>query len=56
VWIVPYLAGAISAAALLVGMHVLMFPAMVVAMLHRRDEYEQDHRRDRPVNRTRSAV
>jgi flagellar biosynthetic protein FliP len=56
VLIVPYLAGAISAAALLVGMHVLMFPAMVVAMLHRRDEYEQDHRRDRPVNRTRSAV
>jgi hypothetical protein len=40
----PYLAGAISAAVLLVGMHVLMLPAMVVAMLHRRDEYAHDHR------------
>jgi len=39
----PYLAGLISAGALLVGMHVLMFPAMVVAMLHRRDEYAHAH-------------
>ncbi len=53
---VPYWAGAISAAALLVGMHVLMLPAMVVAMLHRRDEYVQDHRRHRAANRTQSAV
>ena len=42
----PYLAGAISAGALLVGMHVLMLPAMVVAMLHRRDVYAHDHRRN----------
>ena len=54
VLIVPYLAGAISAAALLVGMHVLMLPAMVVAMLHRRGEYAQDHRRHRAA--TLSAV
>ena len=39
----PYVAGLISAGALLVGMHVLMFPAMVVAMLHRRDEYAHGH-------------
>jgi hypothetical protein len=39
----PYLAGVISAGALLIGMHVLMFPAMVVAMLHRRDEYAHGH-------------
>ena len=39
----PYLAGLISADALLVGMHVLMFPAMVAAMLHRRDEYVHGH-------------
>jgi hypothetical protein len=41
----PYLAGAISAAVLLIGMHVLMLPAMVVAMLHRRDEYAHGHER-----------
>ncbi len=39
----PYAAGLISAGALLVGMHAMMFPAMVVAMLHRRDEYARDH-------------
>lgn len=41
----PYLGGAISASVLLVGMHVLMFPAMVGAMLHRRDEYAKGHER-----------
>jgi flagellar biosynthetic protein FliP len=40
----PYLGGAISAGALLLGMHVLMFPAMIAAMFHRRDEYAHDHR------------
>jgi len=44
VLILPFFAGVISADALLVGMHALMLPAMVVAMLHRRDEYAQDHR------------
>lgn len=47
----PYLVGAMSAAALLVGMHVLMLPAMVLAMLHRRDEYAQGHHRHRDANR-----
>lgn len=40
----PYLAGVISGGTLLVGMHVLMVPCMVVAILHRRTEYAQDHR------------
>jgi len=48
----PYLAGAISAAVLLVGMHVLMLPAMVVAMLHRRDEYAHDHHRHHATSAT----
>lgn len=39
----PYLGGLISADALLVGMHVLMFAAMGAAMLHRRDEYAHGH-------------
>jgi hypothetical protein len=39
----PFLAGVISAGPLLIGMHVLMFPAMVVAMLHRREEYAHGH-------------
>ena len=43
VFLGPYLAGAIPAGVLLVGMHVLMLPAMVVAMLHRRDEYAHGH-------------
>jgi hypothetical protein len=41
----PFWAGAISAEAFLIAMHVLMLPAMIVAMLHRRYEYSQDHRR-----------
>jgi hypothetical protein len=28
---------------LLGWMHVLMLPAMIIAMHHRRDEYAQDH-------------
>ena len=39
----PYWASAISAGVLLVGMHVLMLPAMMVAMLHRRDDYAHNH-------------
>jgi hypothetical protein len=40
----PYWAGVLSGDALLGAMHVLMLPAMVIAMLRRRDEYAQDHR------------
>jgi hypothetical protein len=35
----PFWAGVLSGGALLEGMHVLMLPAMVIAMLHRRDDY-----------------
>ena len=35
----PFWAGALSGDALLAAMHVLMVPAMIIAMLHRRDEY-----------------
>lgn len=41
----PFWAGVLPGGALLAAMHVLMLPAMVIAMLHRRDEYAQDHRR-----------
>ncbi len=41
----PFWAGVLSGGALLAAMHILMLPAMVIAMLHRRDEYAQDHRR-----------
>jgi hypothetical protein len=40
----PSWAGVLSDDALLGWMHVLMLPAMVIAMLHRRDEYAQTHR------------
>lgn len=40
---VPYWAGALDGDTLLVGGHVLMLPAMVLAMLHRRDEYTRAH-------------
>jgi hypothetical protein len=39
----PFWAGLLSGAGLLVWMHVLMLPAMVIAMLHRRDEYAGEH-------------
>lgn len=39
----PFWAGVLSADALFLWMHVLMLPAMVIAMRHRRDEYAQDH-------------
>ncbi len=41
----PFWAGLVSGDALLGAMHALMLPAMVIAMLHRRGEYAQDHRR-----------
>lgn len=41
----PFWVGVLSGDALLVGMHVLMVPAMVIAMHHRRDEYAQHHHR-----------
>jgi hypothetical protein len=40
----PFWAGVLSGGALLAAMHVLMLPAMVIAMLRRRDEYAQEHR------------
>jgi hypothetical protein len=39
----PFWAGVLADDALLGWMHVLMVPAMVIAMRHRRDEYAQDH-------------
>lgn len=45
----PFWAGALSGGGLLGGMHVLMLPAMVIAMRHRRDEYARDHRRHFPA-------
>ncbi len=39
-------AAGVPSGGLLVGaMHGLMPPAMLIGMLHRRDEYAQDHRR-----------
>jgi hypothetical protein len=40
--LVPFWLGAITEEAVLGPMHLLMLPAMAVAMLHRRDEYT-DH-------------
>lgn len=42
---VPLWAGVLSGETLLVAGHVLMLPAMIIAMLYRRSEYTQDHRR-----------
>jgi hypothetical protein len=39
----PFSAGALSGDALLGWMHVLMLPAMAIAMRHRRAEYAQNH-------------
>jgi hypothetical protein len=47
VLLIPYWAGAISGAALMTGGHVLMFPAMAIAMLPRRNPTPQ-----RPVVQT----
>ncbi|MGH8867721.1 MAG: hypothetical protein ACRDYU_06980 [Actinomycetes bacterium] len=52
VLLVPLWTGAISGEALMVAGHVLMLPAMAVAMLLRRDEYTQaHHRRTWPLRR-----
>jgi hypothetical protein len=47
---VPFWAGLLSGSGVLGLGHVLMLPCMVVAMLHRRDEYAQDHRRAQSSN------
>jgi flagellar biosynthetic protein FliP len=52
----PFWAGWLSGGALLVLMHVLMLPAMAVAMLHRRDEYAHGHRRHRATSPARSTA
>jgi hypothetical protein len=41
---IPFWVGVLGGGALLGLMHVLMLPAMVVAMSRRRDEYVHDHR------------
>jgi hypothetical protein len=45
----PFWAGMVSGDTLLGAMHVLMLPAMVIAMGHRRDEYAHDHHRHLPT-------
>jgi flagellar biosynthetic protein FliP len=52
----PFWAGVLSGDGLLAYMHVLMLPAMVVAMLHRRDEYALDHRRHQTTFPARPAT
>ena len=42
----PFWVGALSGAALVGWMHLLMLPAMAVAMQHRRAEYTHDHHQD----------
>jgi hypothetical protein len=42
--VVPYATGTLSAEALTVSAHLLMLPAMALAMLRRRDEYTAPHR------------
>jgi hypothetical protein len=44
--IVPFWAGALSGAAMIGLMHLLMLPAMAMAMQHRRAEYAHDHHQD----------
>jgi flagellar biosynthetic protein FliP len=41
--LIPYWLGAISGDAVMIGGHLLMFPAMLAAMLWRRDEYSMGH-------------
>jgi hypothetical protein len=48
VLIAPFWVGMLSGDALLTGMHVLMLPAMIIAMVHRREEYAHDHHRHLP--------
>jgi flagellar biosynthetic protein FliP len=41
----PFAAGFLSKGTFLGGMHILMLPCMYVAMVRRREEYEQGHSR-----------
>jgi hypothetical protein len=41
---VPFWAGLVSGETVMIGGHVLMVPAMIVAMLRRRSEYQGHHR------------
>jgi deazaflavin-dependent oxidoreductase (nitroreductase family) len=41
----PFAAGLLAKGTFLSAMHVLMLPCMYVALIHRREEYEQDHSR-----------
>lgn len=43
----PFWVGALAGDTLLVAGHVLMLPAMIIAMLHRRDEYTRDRHHTR---------
>lgn len=52
----PFWAGVLSGGALLGWMHVLMLPAMVIAMRHRLDEYARDHHRHLAASPTQSAT
>ncbi|GAA2989855.1 hypothetical protein [Streptosporangium longisporum] len=45
VLLVPFWTGALSGDGLMIGGHLLMLPAMLVAMLLRRKEYSRPHRR-----------
>ncbi|MEW2384272.1 hypothetical protein AB0873_19580 [Micromonospora sp. NPDC047707] len=53
--LVPFRAGLIDGDALLMGGHLLMLPAMLVAMLRRRDEYARHHA-SRPTPRQHPRV
>jgi hypothetical protein len=44
VLLIPFWIGVLPGGLLLGAVHVLMLPAMWIAMLHRRDEYVHDHR------------
>jgi flagellar biosynthetic protein FliP len=52
----PFWAGVLTGDALVGAMHVLMLPAMVIVMLHRREEYAHDHRRRNVTSPARMAA
>ena len=51
----PFWAGVVSGDKLLVAMHLLMVPAMVIAVRHRREEYAHDQHQHVPTFPTPSA-
>jgi hypothetical protein len=56
--LVPFWLGAVGGGTVMVVGHVLMLPAMLLAMLLRRDEYSAEHRprrRPRPADESASA-